>query len=100
MNRPPSIEIICGHVDSSQISTLLFYLNQQAIQSNHLETGSRGQLLLFFPTDIKHKTYSCTEKKEVATRHRKKTTENFGKANSENRTAPFFSSKAIKASIL
>lgn len=61
----------------------------------HLENGSKGQLLLFLHTDIKHRTYSCTEKKEVATRHRKKSIENFGKANNGDRTASFFPSKAV-----
>lgn len=51
---PPRIEIIHSHVDSSQISPLLFYLNQKDIQEHHLhlENGSRGQLLLLFSTNI------------------------------------------------
>lgn len=60
----PSIGITHSCVDNSQISPLLFYLNQQDVQEHHLHLGNgiRGQLLLLFSTNIKHRSYTCTEK--------------------------------------
>lgn len=84
----------CGDLTNFHLAFLLEPARHKGL---HLEKVAEDGGYFFFPTDIKHRTQSCSE--EFATRHKKKITKNFGKTNNGDRNLPFFAPKAIRTFI-